>query len=68
MSKLSDYDLTLSLYSDLYKEVRGFRPRDIEDLSIEELDRRIQALDCEIQEILAEQAEDADPEAWKKYV
>lgn len=68
MSKLSDYDLTLSLYSDLYKEVRGFRPRDIGDLSIEELDRRIQALDCEILDMQRDAEEDADPEAWKKYV
>ena len=70
MSKLSDYDCTLCLYSDLYKEVKGFRPRGqwVSEMTLSELEKEIDALDAEIEEILAEQEEDADPDAWKKYV
>lgn len=57
-------DAARSLYSDLHKEARGVRPRDFAHLSLVEIDRRIQALDCEI----LDRREDEDPEAWKQYV
>jgi len=67
---LSALDQARSLFSDLYKDVRGFRPRGqwVTDMSLSELEKEIDALGEEIEEILAEGAEDADPDAWKKYV
>jgi hypothetical protein len=55
------------LYSDLYKDVYGFRPS-LEGLTLLDLDRKIQALDCAILDMKRDEEEDADPEAWKKYV
>ena len=67
---LSALDQARCLFSDLYKEVKGFRPRGqwVTDMSLRELEKEIEELDLEIQEILKEQEEDADPDAWKKYV
>ena len=65
---LTDLELTQSLYSDLHKDVYGFRPKDIMHLSLAELDLSIAALEAEILDMKRDAEEDADPEAWKKYV
>jgi hypothetical protein len=67
---LSALDQARCLFSDLYKDVKGFRPRGqwVTDMTLSELEKEIDALDEQIEEILAEQEEDADPDAWKKYV
>ena len=64
---LTDLELTQCLYSDLHKDVYGFRPS-LEGLSLAELELSIAALDAEILDMKRDAEEDADPEAWKKYV
>ena len=67
---VSALDEARFLFSDLYKETRGFRPRGqwVSEMTLSELEKEIEKLEEEIQEMLAEQEEDADPDAWEKYV
>ena len=65
---LTPLEQTRVLYSDLHKDVYGYRPRGFSHLSLEVLEEMVAHLDAEIEKILAEQEEDADPDAWKKYV
>jgi len=55
------------LYSDLHKDIYGFRPS-LEGLSLAEIELSIAALDAEILDRKRDAEKDADPEAWKKYV
>ncbi len=63
MSYEDQRQAALSLYSDLYKEVHGVRPRWNYGFTLEQFDTAIQALDCEIQDRILEDAEDA----WKRH-
>jgi len=65
---LTPLEQTRVLYSDLHKDVYGYRPRGFSHLSLAELELSIAALDAEILDMKRDAEEDADPEAWKKYV
>lgn len=60
---LSALDQARTLFSDLYKDAKGFRPRGqwLSDMTLSELEREIEVLAEEIEE-------DADPDAWENYV
>ena len=65
---LTDLEQAQCLYSDMYKDVYGSRPRNFSHLSLAEIELSIAALDAEILDMKRDAEEDADPEAWKKYV
>lgn len=61
---LTPLEQTRALYSDLYKDVYGSRPRGFSHLTLEELDAKIARLDAEIADRILDDAEDA----WKRHV
>tara|TARA_R100000951_G_scaffold41456_1_gene34990 strand:+ start:301 stop:558 length:258 start_codon:yes stop_codon:yes gene_type:complete len=62
MSYEEQRQAAMSLYSDLYKEVHGVRPRWNYGFTLEQFDTAIQALDCEIQDLILDKAL-----GWKRY-
>ena len=66
----TDHDINLSVYSDMFKDVHGFRPRnpEVRTWSEARLDAEMNKLQADIDRQLADELEDADEDAWKKYV
>lgn len=59
MGKMKEYEMSykdelLGIYSDMYKDINGFRPRGmgVEELSVEELKAEMQRMSDEIGEIV----------------
>lgn len=56
MSERSEYDVALSLYSDMYKDTYGFRPTSFPK-TLQELDEAIEALGPELELAIEEENE-----------
>lgn len=70
-SELSQVEQDLQSYSDMFKDVHGFRPRgDYERfVALSEADRRavLDRLYAEMAEQIREKEESANPHSWEKY-
>ncbi len=63
-----DRDELIVLLSDLQKDAWGFRPKEFDFMSTLQIMRDIEYFTNLLKEQAADAKEEADPEAWKKYV
>lgn len=69
MTNSNERSEALSFFSDMHKDAYGFRPRvDFDAMTLAELHAEGERCSKMVQEQLAQEAEDNDPDAWKKYV
>ena len=61
-------DELISLFSDLHKEARGFRPKEFDFMSTAQIGREVEYFYNLLEEQAEEAREAADPNSWKKYV
>ena len=61
-------DELISLLSDLQKDAWGFRPKEFDFMSTLQIMRDVEYFTNLLKEQAADAKEEADPEAWKKYV
>jgi hypothetical protein len=58
----------ISFASDMGKDAMGFRPRDFDGKTTEQIEADGEWYAAQVKQQLADEAEDNDPNAWKKYV
>ncbi len=61
-------DELISLLSDLQKDAWGFRPKHFEFMSTLQISKDVEYFTNLLKEQAADAKEEADPNAWKKYV